>query len=131
VRTQQTLDREELIGQIAIYAGALVLFVLILALGFAAFRLVTRLIPMPAPRPVVAQSAAQPAAQPRPARQPARTPAQPARQPAMAMPQPIYLAVEATAYRPTPQPEARPNGRGPKGSRPAGGHMNNQPLPAH
>lgn len=127
VRTQQTLDREELIGQIAIYAGALLITMLILALGFAALRLVIRLIPMPAPRSVVVK----PAAQPRPARQPAPTPAQPARQPTMALPQPIYLAVESTAYSPTPQPEARQNGSGPKGSRPATGRMNNQPLPVH
>ncbi|MCW5861553.1 MAG: hypothetical protein KIT52_00480 [Anaerolineae bacterium] len=87
VRGQQALDREKLIGQIAIYAGGLLIVVLVLTLGFAAFRLIARLVPMPAPRPAAAQPAARPAARPRPAptllRRRAR---QPVRQPAPVMP---------------------------------------------
>ena len=126
VRAQQVLDREALLSQIAIYAGALLVLVLILALGFAAFRLVARLIPMPAPRPA---ATVRPALSP-PVRQPALTPPQPIRQAAPAMPQPIYLSAESEGFRPTPPPEQHP-ADSTKDNRPSRGRTNHQPVPVH
>jgi hypothetical protein len=126
VRAQQVLDREALLGQIAIYAGALLVLVLILALGFAAFRLVARFIPMPAPRPA---ATVRPALSP-PVRQPALTPPQPIRQATPAMPQPIYLSAESEGFRPTPLPEQRP-ADSVKDNRPSQGRTNRQPIPVH
>ena len=124
VRAQQVLDREALLSQIAIYAGALLVLVLILALGFAAFRLVARLIPMPAPRPA---ATVRPALSP-PVRQPALT--QPIRQAAPAMPQSIYLSAESEGFRPTPPPEQHP-ADSTKDNRPSRGRTNHQPVPVH
>ncbi len=128
VRGQQALDREKLIGQIAIYAGGLLIVVLVLTLGFAAFRLIARLVPMPAPRPAAAQPAARPAARPRPAPTPLSPARQPVRQPAPVMPATMYLAADAEAYRPAPQPEPRP-AADPKGKRTPTGRMTKQPVP--
>ncbi len=127
VRAQQVLEREALMGQIAIYAGALLILVLILALGFAAFRLVARLIPMPAPQPA---TTVRPTA-PQPVRQPALAPAQPVRSPTPSMPRPIYLSVESEAFRPAPRPKQRPTDRSPKGNRPPQGHITGQLIPVH
>lgn len=103
-RNTQALEREKLIGEVAIYIGALAAAGAVVVVTFAGLRLVNRLLPAQARRPVT--QAAQP----------------PVRQRPSAAPAPVVLTVDDPAFQPSA------NGSGTQRSRSTAAPLNPRPV---